>query len=40
MCSVDIRDGEITLTAKARQILGVEIGDQVYASPFHYNRGK
>jgi arginine N-succinyltransferase len=40
MCSVDIRDGEVILPAKARQILGVEIGDQVFAAPFHYNRGR
>jgi arginine N-succinyltransferase len=39
MCSVDIRDGEVNLPAKALQILGVEVGEEVFAAPFHYNRG-
>ncbi|MFM6927617.1 MAG: arginine N-succinyltransferase [Bdellovibrio sp.] len=40
MCSVCLRDGEIILPAKARQILEIEIGEEVFAAPFHYNRGR
>ncbi|MEN0060177.1 MAG: arginine N-succinyltransferase [Bdellovibrio sp.] len=40
LASVDVRGGEVALTAKARQILNLEIGEEVYMSPFNYNRGK
>ncbi|MNJ93509.1 Arginine N-succinyltransferase [compost metagenome] len=40
MAAVDLRDGEVALPNKTRQALGLEIGDEVYLAPFHYNRGK
>lgn len=40
MTPVDLRDGEVGIPAKSRQSLGLEIGDEVYLAPFHYNRGK
>lgn len=39
LASVDIRDGEVAIAPKAKQILGVENNEQVYISPFNYNRG-
>lgn len=39
LASVDIRDGEVSIAPKAKQILGVENSEQVYISPFNYNRG-
>ncbi|UXR65622.1 arginine N-succinyltransferase [Bdellovibrio bacteriovorus] len=40
LASVDIRDHEVALAPKVRQLLGVELGEEVYMSPFNYNRGK
>ncbi|MNS55042.1 Arginine N-succinyltransferase [compost metagenome] len=40
MASVDIRDGEVCMPVKARQILNLEIGDEVYLAPFNYSRGR
>lgn len=40
LCSVDLRGQEVAISPKARTILGLEMGDQVYLAPFHYNRGK
>jgi Arginine/ornithine N-succinyltransferase beta subunit len=40
MASVDIRDGEVSMPAKARQILNLELGDEVYLAPFNYSRGR
>jgi arginine N-succinyltransferase len=40
LCSVDLRDGEVAIAPKARAILGLENGDQVFVAPFNYNRGK
>ena len=37
--SVDIRDGEVSIAPKVRQLLGVETGDEVFISPFNYNKG-
>lgn len=39
LASVDIRGQEVALSAKARQILQVEPGEEVFLSPFNYNRG-
>lgn len=39
LASVDIRDSEVALAPKVRQILEVEAGEEVYMSPFNYNRG-
>ncbi|MFS4459039.1 arginine N-succinyltransferase [Bdellovibrio sp. HCB2-146] len=40
LCSVDIRGSEVALNPKSRQLLEVEIGEEVFVSPFNYNRGK
>jgi arginine N-succinyltransferase len=40
LCSVDLRDNEVAIAPKARAILGLENGDQVFVAPFNYNRGK
>lgn len=40
LCNVDVRDGEVAVAPKARNILGLENDDEVYLAPFHYNRGK
>ncbi|MNL85547.1 hypothetical protein D3C87_2138950 [compost metagenome] len=40
MTPVDLREGEVGVPTKTRQTLGLEIGDEVYLAPFHYNRGK
>ncbi|MEK2643788.1 arginine N-succinyltransferase [Bdellovibrio sp. BCCA] len=40
LASVDIRDGEVAIAPKFRQLLGVEVGEEVYMSPFNYNRGR
>ena len=40
LASADIRDHEVALAPKVRQLLGVELGEEVYMSPFNYNRGK
>lgn len=40
LASVDIREGEVAIPAKTRQILNLNTGDKVYLAPFHYNRGK
>lgn len=37
--SGDIRGSEIALTAKARTLLNLSVGDEVFASPFNYNKG-
>ncbi len=39
LASVDMRDGEVSIAPKAKQILGIENSEQVYISPFNYNRG-
>lgn len=36
----DVRDGSVVLPAKARQILDIEYGEQIYLAPFHYNKGR
>ncbi|WII70556.1 arginine N-succinyltransferase [Bdellovibrio sp. 22V] len=38
--AADIRGTEVAIPAKVRQLLGVETGEEVYLSPFNYNRGK
>jgi len=38
--SVDVRGNEIAIAPKVRHLLGVDIGEEVYMSPFNYNRGK
>lgn len=40
LASADVRGGEVAIVPKVRQLLGVEIGEEVYMSPFNYNRGK
>ncbi|KYG69081.1 arginine N-succinyltransferase [Bdellovibrio bacteriovorus] len=40
LASVDIRGQEIGIAPISRQLLGVEIGEEVYVAPFNYNRGK
>ncbi|KHD88526.1 MAG: arginine N-succinyltransferase [Bdellovibrio sp. ArHS] len=40
LASVDIRGDEIAIAPISRQLLGVDIGEEVYAAPFNYNRGK
>lgn len=40
LCSVDMRNHEVAIAPKARSILGVQLGDEVYLAPFHYNREK
>ena len=40
LCPIDLRDGEVAIAPKARQILGVELGEELYLAPFHYHRGK
>lgn len=41
LTSADIRGNDISLPLKTRQLLGVEIGEEVYMSPFNYNhKGK
>lgn len=37
---VDIRQGEIAIAPRMRQLLKVEIGDEVFAAPFEYDRRK
>ncbi|KYG66844.1 arginine N-succinyltransferase [Bdellovibrio bacteriovorus] len=37
--SADIRGGEVSIAPKVRQLLGVETGDEVFISPFNYNKG-
>lgn len=39
LASVDTRNGEVAVAPKARQLLGVEAGEEVYLSPFNYSRG-
>ncbi|MGZ3770640.1 MAG: arginine N-succinyltransferase [Bdellovibrio sp.] len=39
LSSVDIRGNEVALTTKARALLGVDLGEEVYMAPFNYNRG-
>ncbi|WP_347357837.1 arginine N-succinyltransferase [Bdellovibrio sp.] len=40
LASADIRGHEVALAPKVRQLLSVELGEEVYMSPFNYNRGK
>ena len=40
LASADIRGGDVAIAPKVRQILGIEVGDEVYVSPFNYNRGR
>lgn len=34
----DIKDGEVSLSPQSQRLLGVEIGEQVFVSPFDYNK--
>lgn len=36
----DVRGNEIILPAKTRQLLGVDIGEELYMSPFNYNHNR
>jgi arginine N-succinyltransferase len=40
LCSVDVRGNEVALNPKSRQQLDIEVGEEVFLSPFNYNRGK
>lgn len=40
LASADIRGQEIAIAPISRQLLGVEVGEEVYVAPFNYNRGK
>lgn len=37
--SIDTRGNEVAIAPKVRQLLGVEPGDEVFISPFNYNKG-
>lgn len=39
LASADMRGNEVAIAPKARQFLGVDIGEEIYVSPFNYNRG-
>jgi arginine N-succinyltransferase len=39
LTAVDVRGDEVCIPAKARALLEVENGEEVFVSPFHYNRG-
>lgn len=40
LASVDVRGSDVAIAPKVRQILGIETGEEVYVSPFNYNRGR
>lgn len=40
LASADVRGNDVALPPKIRQLLGIEVGEEVYMSPFNYNRGK
>ncbi|WP_041576755.1 arginine N-succinyltransferase [Bdellovibrio bacteriovorus] len=40
LASADIRGNDVALAPKVRQLLGIETGEEIYMSPFNYNRGK
>lgn len=40
LASTDVRGNEVALAPKVRQLLEVEVGEEIYMSPFNYNRGK
>ena len=40
LCSVDIRGNEVALNPKSRQQMDIEVGEEIFLSPFNYNRGK
>lgn len=40
LCSVDVRGNEVALNPKSRREMDVEIGEEIFLSPFNYNRGK
>lgn len=37
--SADLRGNEVAIAPKVRQLLGVEAGEEVFVSPFNYNKG-
>lgn len=37
LASVDVRGGEVAIAPKMRHLLGVEVGEEVYLSPFNYS---
>lgn len=39
MGSVDIRENEIAVTPKIKHLLNLSVGDEVFVSPFNYNKG-
>lgn len=39
LVSVDIRGEEVAMPQKSRQLLSLDIGEEVYLAPFHYSRG-
>lgn len=38
--SADVRGGEVAIAPKVRQLLEIEVGDEVFVAPFNYSRGK
>lgn len=40
LASVDDRGQEVAIAPKSRQLLGIEVGEEIYMSPFTYNRGR
>ncbi|MFV8247982.1 arginine N-succinyltransferase [Bdellovibrio bacteriovorus] len=40
LASADVRGNDVALAPKVRQLLGIEVGEEIYMSPFIYNRGK
>ncbi len=40
LASVDVRGNEVAISSKSRQLLNIELGEEIYLSPFYYNRGK
>ncbi len=40
LASADVRGQEVALAPKVRQLLDIEVGEEIYMSPFNYNRGR
>ncbi|MFV8256844.1 arginine N-succinyltransferase [Bdellovibrio bacteriovorus] len=40
LASADVRGNDVALAPKVRQLLNIEVGEEIYMSPFNYNRGK
>lgn len=40
LCRVDLRDTEVALPSRARELLNVDLGEEVFVAPFEYTRRK